>query len=72
MGVVDDAIEDCVGDGGLADHLMPARDRELGGDDGGPSLVALFEQLEQVEALLIGQTVGAPVIENQKLDLSRI
>ena len=67
MGVVDDPVEDRVGDGGFADHLMPARARELGGDDGGAPLVAFFEQLQQVETLLIGQTVRAPVVEDQKL-----
>ena len=34
VGVVDDAVEDGIGDGGFADHLMPTRDGQLGRDDG--------------------------------------
>jgi len=33
VGVVDDAIEDGVGDGGIGDDLMPVVDRHPAGDD---------------------------------------
>lgn len=32
MGIVDDPIEYGIGDGGLADHVVPGRHGELGGD----------------------------------------
>ena len=35
MGVVDQTVEDGVGDGGIADLLVPVIHRELTGDDGG-------------------------------------
>lgn len=35
MGVVDQTVEDGVGDGGVADLLVPVIHRELTGDDGG-------------------------------------
>ncbi len=60
MSIVDDSVENGDGDGGFADHLMPCRDRQLSGDDGGSALVPLFEELEQIEPLLIGEGMGSP------------
>src|SRR5690606_40026142 len=37
-------------------------------DLGRAPLIAFFEEFEQVEALLVGQAVGAPVIENEELN----
>ena len=37
VGVVNQTVEDAVGDGGIADLLVPARDRQLGSEDGGAS-----------------------------------
>lgn len=62
MGVVYDAVEDGISDGGFADHLMPARDWQLGGNDGGPALVSFLKELQQIEALLVGQTVRRQII----------
>ena len=67
VGVVDDAVQDRVCDGGFVDHLMPTRDRQPRRDDGGSALVAVFEQLEEVSALMVGQSVGAPGVEDEAL-----
>src|SRR5579863_3305129 len=40
MSVVNETVEDAVSDGGIADLFAPARDRQLGSEDGGTSLVA--------------------------------
>jgi hypothetical protein len=48
---VDEAIADGVGMGGLADQVVPARDRDLAGDDGRAALGAIIEDLEQIAAL---------------------
>lgn len=72
MGVVYDAVEDGVGDGGFADHLMPARDWQLGGNDGGPALVSFLKELQQIEALLVGQAVGSRVVKNEELDTGEL
>ena len=50
MGVVDEAVEDGVGEGGVADHLVPCVDRHLAGDDGRAPSVAVLEDLQQVRA----------------------
>ena len=45
MGIVDDAVEDGVGEGGIADHIVPAVDWELTGDQGSAAAVAFFGDL---------------------------
>ena len=52
MGAMDDAIESGVGQGGIADHLVPAIDRDLTGDQQGSPVVAIIDDLEQIAALL--------------------
>lgn len=68
MRIVDDAVEDGVGVGRLTDHVVPGAYRDLSGDQRGFRAVALFEDFEQVEALLIGQAMGAPVIQDEQID----
>jgi hypothetical protein len=68
MGIVDDAIEDRVGDGRFADHLIPGCHGELSSDQRGFTAVAFFEDFEEVEALLVIETVSAPVVQNEQLD----
>ena len=53
VGVVDDPIEDGVGQGGIADEFVPAIDRKLAGDDQRAGVVAVLDDLQQV-ALLLG------------------
>jgi len=65
---VNDPVEDGVGDCGLANHVVPLRDGQLGGDQGGFSAVALLEDFQEIEALLIIEAVGAPIVEDQQLD----
>jgi hypothetical protein len=69
---MDDTVEDGVGDGGLTDHLMPTRDGELGGYDRGSALITFLEEFKEVEALLVGQTVGAPIVEDEELDATEL
>jgi len=48
VGVVDDAIENGVGIGGIADQLVPFVDGNLAGDDRRAAAVAFFENLEEI------------------------
>ena len=61
MGVVDEAIQDGVGIGGLADDRMPVGHGELAGDQGGAPAVPIFEDLQQVVARLIVERAQPPV-----------
>src|SRR5690606_8452596 len=68
VGVVDDAVEDGVGDGWLTDHVVPLGNRQLGGNQGRFSPVAFFEDFQEIETLLVIERVGAPIIEDEQLD----
>ncbi|KKN82455.1 hypothetical protein LCGC14_0308770 [marine sediment metagenome] len=67
MGVVDEAIEDGVGIGRIADDLVPSLDGDLAGDDGRLSAVSFFEDLQEIVALGIVERLKAPIVEDQEL-----
>src|SRR5947209_4667659 len=67
MGVVDDPVEDGVGEGGLADQVVPAVDRDLAGDQRGAAAVAFFDDFQHVVALLGPKRLEAPIVEDQEL-----
>ena len=55
MSVVNDPVEDGVSERRLADQIVPAIDRDLAGDQGGAAAVAVFDDFQQVVALLRSQ-----------------
>src|SRR3954447_19263652 len=67
MGVVDEAIEDSVGIGWIADHLLPFVDRHLAGEDGRAAAVSFFEDLVEIAAGARARRIEAPVVENEEL-----
>jgi len=54
---VHDTVEDGVGDGRVAQVLVPFGGRELAGDDGGAAGVPIFDDLEEV--MPVGVECGA-------------
>ena len=50
MSVVNQTVEDAVSDGGIANLLVPARDRQLGSEYVGTSLVAILADLPDFAA----------------------
>ena len=63
--IVHEAIEDSVGIGRIADHVVPLVDRDLAGDDGGASAVAFFENLEEIVACGGVERFETPVVESR-------
>src|SRR5579863_3817727 len=70
VGVVDEAIEDCVGDGGISDNFVPAIDGQLAGDDDRTSFISVLDDLEQVAALIGVEGLRSPVIQNEQIETS--
>jgi hypothetical protein len=68
VGVMDQAVEDGVGVGGIADQRMPLIDRELAGDDGGAAAVAVLKDLQEVVAGRGVERLEAPIVEDEKID----
>ena len=61
------AIQNGVGEGGLADDVMPSLDGQLAGDHGRAAAVSLFDNLHQISALRGREPVRPPVVEDQQL-----
>ena len=57
VGAVDEAIEDGVRERRIADHVVPMIDGHLAGDDGGSLLIAIFDDLEEIAALLVVERI---------------
>jgi hypothetical protein len=69
VGVVDEAVEDGIGDSGLAERAVPVADRELAGDDGGAELVAVLDDLEQIGGLFGCERSQRQVVDDENRDL---
>ncbi len=66
MGAVDDAIKDRVGQGGIADYLVPPADRNLAGDQQRSAIAAVVDDLEEVAPLLGVERLRAPIVDDQQ------
>ena len=63
MGVVDEAIEDGVGVGGVPDQGVPVGDGELAGDQGGSAAIAFLQDFQKVMAGLGVEGLESPVVQ---------
>jgi len=70
VSVVDEAVEDGVGVGGVTDQAVPVGDGDLAGNQGGLASVPILEDLEEIMTSLRAERLKAPVIEDQELDRS--
>lgn len=64
VGVVDEAIEDRVGD---ADDFVPAIDGQLAGDDNRAGFVSVLDDFEQITALVGVERFWSPVVQDQQI-----
>lgn len=62
VGIVDEAIEDRVGDGGVSDDFVPAIDGQLAGDDNRTGFVSILDDFEQITALVGVERFWSPVV----------
>ena len=67
MGVVDEAVEDGVGVGRVADDLVPFVDRDLAGEDGRAAAVAFFEDFVEIAAGAGVEGIETPIVEDEEL-----
>ena len=61
-------IQDSVRKGGMPDGVVPFLDGELACHDRGFSAVSVFEDLEQIAPLLVGERGHCPVIDEEEID----
>ena len=68
MRAMDNAVENRIGQRGVAHVLVPAIDRQLTRDDGRSVAVTVVEDLEQILALRVFEPDEAPIIKDQDVD----
>ena len=67
MSVVDEAVENGVGERRIADDLVPLLDRNLTGDDSRDTLVTIFQDFEEITLLSFGEDRQTPIVQYQEL-----
>ena len=72
MGVMDQPVEDSVGNRGIADLFMPVRYGKLTGDDGGGVPMSLLNNLQQVSSFSVGHGGEAEIINHQDLGIGEL
>ena len=66
------AVEDSVGEGGIADDLVPSVNGKLAGDQRGTGAVSVFDDLHQVTPLARSKAIRPPVINDQHVRFGQI
>ena len=69
MGIMDEPVENGVGQGWIADGFVPMIDGQLTGDDGLSASVAVREDSQQNPPLDRSEYAQPPTIEDQGADL---
>jgi hypothetical protein len=67
MGVVDEAVQDGVGVGGVSDNVVPGGHWELGGDDRRSAAISLLEDFEEVVTGAGVEGLEAEVVEDEEI-----
>jgi len=66
VGVVDHPVEDRIGECRDADHIVPAVDRDLAGDQERAGVVAVLDDFEQISRLIGVERFGPPIVEDEQ------
>ena len=72
VGVVQKAVEDGIGQGRLADEIVPVLDGQLAGDQGGSQAMAVLDDFHQIVALGGGDFLDSPVIEDDQVGFRQL
>jgi hypothetical protein len=67
MGVVEEAIEDRVPEGGISDDVMPVLSGDLASEKGPTATVAVIEDLQEIVAGQIVEGSEPPVVEDEEV-----
>ena len=65
---MNEAVQDGVAEGWVADNVVPMFNRDLAGDDGRGATVAIIEDLKKVTPFGRTENRKAPVVEDQELN----
>ena len=68
VSVVNEAIQNCITEGGIADDVVPVLHGDLAGYDGRSAAMAIIEDFQEVAALGSVENGQAPVVEDEELN----
>src|SRR6202022_3199633 len=68
VSVVNEAVQDRVAEGGVADDVVPMFDGDLAGNDGRGATVAIIEDLQKVAPFGRIENREAPIVEDEELN----
>ena len=68
MRIVNEPIQDAVGDSRIANLFVPVSQRNLAGKDGGTSRVAVVTNFQKVPAFAVGQWSHRPIVDDENVD----
>ena len=69
---MNEAIQDGVAEGGVADDVVPVFDGDLAGNDGRGATVAIIKDLQKVAPFGRIENRKTPVIEDQELNAAEV
>jgi hypothetical protein len=69
---VNEAIQDGIGIGGIANQFVPTADRDLAGDQGRALPVTILEDFEQMVAGIGVKVLEPPIIKDEHIDTSKV
>lgn len=72
MRVVDQPIQDGVGEGRFINDVVPCVNGELAGDECCAASITIFDDFHQVSALWRGHAFRPPVIENEQVGFDKL
>lgn len=72
MHVVQQAVADGIGDGGVTDPAVVVLDRQLMGDESPPPGRAVVDDLQQVATQVGVDRAHTPIVEHQHVDASQL
>jgi hypothetical protein len=65
--MMDEAVQDGIGEGGISNDIVPVLEGELAGDEGGSSFGAVFDDLQEIAALGLVQGSQAVIVDGQEV-----
>ena len=68
VGIVNDAVQYRIAEGGIGNDVMPLRHGDLTCDQQGSLVVTIVDDLKQITALVGGERFGSPVVEDEEID----
>ena len=69
--MVQQAVQDGIGDGGFTDDGVPVFDGALAGNDGGIFLIAVLDDFEQIVTLGIIERSQEKIVKDEELDFGQ-